>query len=231
MNYCSNCKVMVLDNRNSCPLCHKMLEEAEPQRAAEIAGQYGMGAAYPNVRNRERQIRFFMRLILFCFILGEAAAVTVNVIFTPTMYWSAIVGIALLYTYLFVVYWIRHDAGAAFKVGAQIFFTVALLLLIDRMTGNHGWAIEFAVPGLILLGDGMVFFFMMLNRQNWYSYLALLLLMALSSVVIILLYMTKHIQNIVLPVICALVTGLFLAATILFGDRQFKRELKRRFHV
>lgn len=231
MNYCSNCKVTVLDERNICPLCHKMLEETDEERAKQITVRYGTAAGYPNVRNRERRIRFFMRLMLFCFFLGDAAAVLVNAVFTPDMYWSAIVGIALLYTYLFVVYWIRHDAGAAFKVGSQIFFTMALLILIDHMTGNHGWAIEWAVPGLILLGDGMVFFFMMLNRQNWYSYLALLLLMVVCSGVIILLYMTHHIQNLVLPVICALVSGVYLAATILFGDRQFKRELKRRFHV
>lgn len=231
MNYCSNCKVTILDERNSCPLCHKMLEEMEPKRADEITARYGNRASYPNVRTRERRIRFFMSLMLFCFLLGEVAAVIINYIFTPAMYWSAIVGIALLYTYLFVVYWIRHDAGAAFKVGLQIFFTMGLLLLIDYVTGNHGWAIEWAIPGLILLGDGMVFFFMMLNRQNWYSYLALLLLMAVCSVVIILLYMTHHIQNLILPVICVAVSGVYLAATILFGDRQFKRELKRRFHV
>lgn len=231
MNYCSNCKVTVLDERNSCPLCHKMMEEADAQRAKEIAAQYGLAAQYPNVRNRERQIRFFMSLMLFCFLLCEAAAVVINVIFTPTLYWSVIVGIALLYTYLFVVYWIRHDAGAAFKVGLQIFSTMALLFLIDHMTGNRGWAVEWAIPGLILLGDGMVFFFMMLNRQNWYSYLALLLMMAASSVVIILLYLTHHIHNLILPVLCILVSGVYLAATILFGDRQFKRELKRRFHV
>ncbi|MBR1855308.1 MAG: hypothetical protein IJ794_19565 [Lachnospiraceae bacterium] len=231
MNYCSNCKVTVLDERNSCPLCHKMLEEVEAKRGEEIAAQFGTAAVYPNVRNRERQIRFFMSLMLFCFILCEGAAVVINLIFTPTMYWSAIVGIALLYTYLFVVYWIRHDAGAAFKVGLQIFSTMALLLLIDHVTGNRGWAVEWAIPGLILLGDGMVFFFMMLNRQNWYSYLALLLLMVVSSAVIMLLYVTHHIHNLVLPVICMAVSGVYLAATILFGDRQVKREFRRRFHV
>ena len=172
-----------------------------------------------------------MHLMLFGFILVGIGAVAINYIFTPAMYWSLLVCASLLYTYLFVVYWIRHDAGAAFKVGTQIFFTIAFLLLIDHFTGAHGWAVEWAIPGLILLGDGMVFFFMMLNRQNWYSYLALLLLMGVCSVVIFLLYVTHHIQNLVLPVACILVTGIYLAATIIFGDRQFKREFKRRFHV
>lgn len=231
MNYCSNCKVTIYDDRNSCPLCHKMLEELEGERADEMTGIYGQVSRYPNVRTRERRIRFVMHLMLFCFILGGMASVAINYIFTPAMHWSLIVCAALAYTYLFAVYWIRHDAGAAFKVGMQIFFTMAFLSLIDHFTGGHGWAVEWAIPGLILLGDGMVFFFMMLNRQNWYSYLALLLLMGMCSVVIFSLYVTHHIQNLVLPVSCILVTGIFLAATIVFGDRQFRRELKRRFHV
>lgn len=231
MNYCSNCKVKIYDERNTCPLCHKMLEEVEEQRASEIIAQYGLGAQYPNVRGRERRIRFVMHLMLFCFVLVGIASVVINLIFTPAIYWSLIVCIALAYTYLFIVYWIHHDAGAAFKVGMQIFFTMALLYGIDHFTGAHGWAVEWAIPGLILLGDGMVFFFMMLNRQNWYSYLALLLLMGVCSAVIFGLYLTHHIHNLILPVACILVTGIYLAATLVFGDRQFTRELKRRLHV
>jgi hypothetical protein len=94
-----------------------------------------------------------------------------------------------------------------------------------------GWSIKYAIPGVILLGDALVFFLMMLNRQHWYSYTLLLLFIGLCSVAILFLFLTKRITNVVLPVTCVAVTDVYLLGTIIFGDREFTRELKRRFHV
>ena len=95
----------------------------------------------------------------------------------------------------------------------------------------NNWSLKWAIPGVILFGDAIVFFLMMLNRQHWYSYTLLLLLIAICSVGIISLYFIGYITNIVLPVTCTAVTGIYLLGTIIFGDRELARELKRRFHV
>ena len=137
----------------------------------------------------------------------------------------------MVYIYLSMVYWIHNDAGYAAKIGQQISLTIALLVGIDYFTGMSGWSLQWAIPGVILFGDAIVFFLMMLNRQHWYSYTFLLLLVAIFSVGIIALYFAGRIESIVLPVISAGVTGVYLLGTIIFGDREFARELKRRFHV
>ena len=172
-----------------------------------------------------------MRLILFLFIVGEIGLIVINRIATPHFWWSGISGIAMIYTYLSMIYWINHDAGYAAKIGLQLILTMVFLLGIDYFTGMTGWSLKWAIPGVILFGDAVVFFLMMLNRQHWYSYTLLLLLIAICSVAIISLYFSGKITNVVLPVTCTAVTGIYLLGTIIFGDREITRELKRRFHV
>ena len=220
---------MIYDDTDVCPLCHSVLEETEEEKPYQRFSV--KGAPYPDIKKRARRLYFVMRLILFLFIVAEIGLVAVNYIFTPQFLWSGICGVAMIYIYLSMIYWIRHDAGYAAKIGLQLSLTLALLLGLDYFTGMTGWSLQWAIPGVILFGDAIVFFLMMLNRQQWYSYTFLLLLITIFSIAIITLYFIGTIENIVLPVICVGVTGIYLLGTIIFGDREFTREMKRRFHV
>ncbi len=229
MNICRNCNVIVYDDTDVCPLCHSVLDEMTPEEMNSPV--VGNGAPYPDVRKRTKRLHFVMRLILFLFIIAEIGLIVINRFATPHFWWSGISGIAMIYIYLSMIYWINHDAGYAAKIGLQLILTMTFLLGIDYFTGMTGWSLKWAIPGVILFGDAIVFFLMMLNRQHWYSYTLLLLLIAICSIAIISLYFTGKITNVVLPVTCTAVTGIYLLGTIIFGDREITRELKRRFHV
>lgn len=229
MNICRNCNVIVYDDTDVCPLCHSVLDEMTPEEMNSPV--VGNGAPYPDVRKRTKRLHFVMRLILFLFIIAEIGLIVINHFATPHFWWSGISGIAMIYIYLSMIYWINHDAGYAAKIGLQLILTMTFLLGIDYFTGMTGWSLKWAIPGVILFGDAIVFFLMMLNRQHWYSYTLLLLLIAICSIAIISLYFTGKITNVVLPVTCTAVTGIYLLGTIIFGDREITRELKRRFHV
>lgn len=231
MNKCRHCNVVIYDDTEICPLCHSVLDEMTGEDRQKMERFSAKGAPYPDVRKRTKQLHFVMRLILFLFILAEICLVVINYFATPNFWWSGISGAAMIYIYLSMVYWIHHDAGYAAKIGLQLCLTILLLVGIDYFTGMTGWSLQWAIPGVILFGDAIVFFLMMLNRQHWYSYTLLLLLISIFSIVIISLYFAGKVANIVLPVIGAGVTGVYLLGTIIFGDREFTRELKRRFHV
>ncbi|MDE5777981.1 MAG: hypothetical protein K2I10_05675 [Lachnospiraceae bacterium] len=231
MNKCRHCNVAVYDDIDVCLLCHSVLDEMTKEDMDSISGFSKKGAPYPDVRKRAKRLSFVMKLILFFFIIAEIALVAVNYLTTPHFWWSGISGASMVYIYLSMVYWIRHDAGYATKIGLQLSFTIALLYGIDYFAGMQGWSLQWAIPGVILFGDAIVFFLMMLNRQHWYSYTLLLLMITLFSVGIISLYFVGRIENIVLPVVCVGVSGIYLLGTIIFGDREFSREMKRRFHV
>ena len=231
MYKCSNCKIVINDERKTCPLCHKVLDDMSEDEVKAAAERFGMPVGYPDVRERDKKIRFVLRLILFVFIVMEAAAVIVNYIVTPHYKWSLISAVALLYFYICIYYWVKRDAGFALKLGIQLVLTGLVVYFIDRFTGNRGWAVEWVIPGLILLGDAIVFFFFLLNRQMWYSYLVILIFLTVCSIGVMSLYMTKHIDNFILPIICISLSCVALLATIVFGDKEFSREMARRFHV
>ena len=231
MNKCPQCKVILYNGADTCPLCHCVVEELEPAEEKRVQEKFGEGAPYPNALKRHKWVRFALRLVLFIFVLAEALLILINYLTTPDFAWSAITGVALAYGFLFLLYWIRTDNGFAFKVGLQILFTMVVLYEIDNFTGQYGWSLQWAIPGVILLGDGIVFILMMLNRSRWVSYSLLLIVMGICSAASLGLYFTKVISNLVLPVICVAVTGVFLLATVTFGEKAMKRELGRRFHI
>ena len=228
---CPQCNISLLQDYDTCPLCHCVTEELNEEQQEAIRMRYGNGAPYPNAQRRQRILRFWLRLILFSFMVSEAILIVINHYTTPQVYWSAITGGAFVYGYLFLLYWVSHDSGFALKVWLQMVTAMIILYVIDRYTGNYGWALQWAIPGVILFGDGIVFFLMMLNRSRWWSYTLLLLFLGVCSVGIISLDIATKKSNLILPIICVIVTVLYFFGTILLGERAVKRELKRRFHV
>lgn len=232
MEMCRNCNIYVDDDIDVCPLCHSVLDDDMSDDEINVGlNLIHQGSEYPDVRKRERRMSMVMRAILFLFIIAEISLVVINYVVTPGVWWSAISGVAMVYIYFSMVYWIRHDSGFAAKIGIQLVLTMALLIGIDYFTGMAGWSLKFAIPGVILFGDAVVFFLMMLNRQYWYSYTLLLLFIGVCSIGILFLYYIKWITNVVLPIVCVAVTGVYLLGTIIFGDREVTWELKRRFRV
>ena len=231
MTRCPNCRTILLQGTDTCPLCHCVSEELSAEEQETARARYGEGAPYPNAQRRQKLLRLWLRIILFTFISSEAILIVINHYTTPQIWWSAITAAALVYGYLFLLYWVRRDSGFAAKVGLQMIFTMILLWLIDRFTGNYGWALTWAIPGVILFGDGIVFLLMMLNRSRWFSYTLLLLVLGICSAAILSIEIAMKNQMIILPIICVVITDLYLVGTILFGERAVSRELKRRFHV
>ena len=231
MKYCSNCHLGVQDDIQSCPLCHKVLDVMPDEEENRYAGlDHSMGT-YPDARLRHRRIRFILRVILLIFIFAAVAAAFVNHYVSPHVKWAWIAIAALVYIYFFLWFWVRNDTPVIGKVGLMLVVTMALLLIIDHFTGAHGWALRYAVPGLILLGDGIIFLFMIISKDAWYSYLLTLFLFAVCSIVVVIAYLILGRENITLPMICLGVSILYLLATYILRPREFGREFRRRFHV
>lgn len=229
MKRCDNCGIIIYDERTTCPLCHKVLTERapggnEPSLLPDAGG-------YPDVRLRYKRIMFVMRLVLFIFVVAEIASVIVNRLTTPGIKWSILSAAGMLYIYLCMYFWIRNNSALASKIGFSIILTMLITVLADYWTGYYGWSLTWAVPGLVLLGDGVIFFFMMINKQSWYSYLLLLLIFVLCSIAINIYFHISGGGWKMLPSISFIISALFLLGTYIFGEREFGGELKRRFHI
>ena len=237
MNYkrtvtkCPQCNIVLFDQPEICPLCHCIIRETEEDENRHINELFGDNAPYPDVEGRRKKMRLALKVVLFIFVVAEFLMIMINRLTSVTYPWSLITGVALLYIYLSLMYWITYDSGFASKVGLQIMLTSFLLFAIDYFNGMRGWSLEWAIPGIILLGDLIVAVLMLINRSRWQSYLLLLLFLAIFSFVLIILYLCGVIGNILMPLICEAVTFLYLFVMILFGERKAEHEFSRRFHI
>ena len=228
---CPKCKVVLSHDRAVCPLCRCVTEEMNTEDQEKITELFGEGAPYPDLMKKHRALRFVVKLLFFLFVLAQIIMVIINVKFTPHVAWSAITGAALIYGFGSLMYWIKTDAGFAAKVGQQLILTSVLLYIIDYYSGNLGWALGYAIPGVILFGDATVSILIALHRKSWYSYLLLLLMIGLMSLAELGLYFAGFVGNIIMPLICVIVTGMYILGALLFGSSSALRELKRRFHI
>ena len=225
MNKCERCNIYIMDQTTVCPLCNTVLtevtEKPEDNVLAQFFVQLGHGAKYPDVRRQNRMVHLLMRILLFCFLLTEAFLVYLNVHYTHGIKWSGITGIAMLYFYFSLSYWIRQDSGYAAKIGLQLLITLLLVVGIDFFIGFKGWSLSIAAPSIVIFGDAIVAINIKVNLAG----------KELLSVGIILLRFTGRLPSMTLAVISLVVTTVFLLAITLFGERALRRELKRRFHI
>ncbi|HAP33026.1 MAG TPA: hypothetical protein DEO62_05615 [Lachnospiraceae bacterium] len=231
MKRCESCNMYIYDDTELCPMCNSVLSDVSEKDKQEVIKKYGRPAPYPDIKERSRKLAFAMKLILFIFILAGTAMIIVNAAVTPQMWWSLIAVSGLVYIYLGMRYWIRHDSGISSKLGKQILITIPLLIIIDYYTGFHKWSLTWAVPGIIILGNVIVMFLMLFYRDRWYAYLMLLLMLLVCCAVVSALMIFNLVTNNTLIYVADGITCTYLLAVIIFFGRTFRREMKRRFRV
>ena len=106
-----------------------------------------------------------------------------------------------------------------------------LLVMIDRVLGFEGWSVNYAVPGTILFADAAVVFLIVVNRLNWQSYFMYQIAITVFSFIPLILWAAGLVTHPAMAITTVILTVGILALTIFLGDRRFKNELIRRFHL
>lgn len=223
MRQCKKCNLEILDKTAVCPLCKSVLEETK-EPGGEAVG-------YPNVKKTVKRLNFIVRLYSFLAIVTETALVIINYLTYQGLWWSAITGISILYFYITLKYSIQKNAGYRSVIWIQVIGAVLLVIAVDNIVGYQGWSVNYALPGAVLLLDVTIMVLMLVNMVNWQSYLLMQICTVLVSAAGIVMWYFGIITRPLLSLIAAAVSACLLLATIIFGDRRAKAELKRRFHV
>ena len=220
MGKCRNCHIEVLDETEFCPLCMSILE---PDGEMENM--------YPNVRVRMRRLKIFSRIYLFLAICIEAALVTINVFDRHEIWWSAIVGLTLLYFYLLLHHTILGKSGYRSKIIVASTFAVLMAIGIDFISGYRGWSVDYVLPIGILVVDGIVLGCMICNRRSWQSYMMWQIFMILCSLIPTGLYLAELEHNPVMAFLPLAASAAIFLGTLIIGDRRARKELLRRVHI
>lgn len=234
MTKCIKCGVYIADKTDKCPLCQQVVADADTT-GEDTYGKSNIAAAgdnrYPDVKGASRKFRLLENIILFLSIVGQIVLTTVDYMSDRDIKWSIIVLLVLIYANVTLRLAIVGKNGYIFKTVSTFVFTLLLLVGIDMLTGDMGWALTFVFPGAIIAMVIATIVLMIVNRRNWQSYMMMQLFLVFMSVIAMILVATDVIW---FPYLAmgAMGASLFLfLGTLIIGDRRARTEMKRRFHV
>jgi hypothetical protein len=136
-----------------------------------------------------------------------------------------------VYAYLILRCGFSVSLGYRAKTSILLLCGLGLLILVDYVAGAYGWSINYVVPGVILLADGVIALLMLINLRNWQSYIMFQIGLLFASTLPLLLWYLGIITHPLLSLITLIITGFFLLASFIIGFRRASVELKRRFHI
>ncbi|MEE1305461.1 MAG: DUF6320 domain-containing protein [Agathobacter sp.] len=220
MSRCLRCNITVNDDTEKCPLCHQILENG------------GIGEdKYPDARVTTRKFRLLENIILFLSIVAVVVVFMVDYLMSGVLEWSLIVFLVLIYANVVLRLTILGRSGYIFKTVWSLVSGGVFLYLLDYMTGDRGWSLNYAFPAIIIGLDVAVLVLMIVNYRNWQSYMMMqLFTLLLSNLGMI--FMGMGVITTTYLVMTAMGCSLLLfLGTLIIGDERARTELKRRFYV
>lgn len=220
MNKCNYCNVFIKDETERCPLCGGVLE----------GGEIGEDM-YPNVLKKEKTISFVFRLMVFISIVSIITFIGISITTGVSAKWSIFLTCVFLYVLMILYMFVRENAGYRVRMYGIVAGAVALLVMIDYVSGWHGWSVDYTFPIAIILMDIALIVLMIVNHRNWQSYIILMICMVPISVVPIILYFVDIITSPYMSQIAFMLSLFMTLGVIIIGGPRAKQELYRRFHI
>lgn len=232
MNKCVKCKIDVRDDAVMCPLCHSVLEQKENEEVEIIGTHHGSRSVmYPDVEPAMRKLRIVIRIAVFASVLVEGIALLVNYLIDFDVKWSFVSGAVLSYGCFTLIYSAEKKKSLQRKLVMQTALGLVLIVLIDVFLGFYGWSLTFGLPSAILLVDIGIFVLMLADSANWQNYIIAQIWIFVLSVLCAIPIFVGKVGFPWLGIISVVASAIFLAGTIVIGDKQAENEIKRRFHI
>lgn len=186
---------------------------------------------YPDARGLSRKVRLFENIVLFLSIVVVVLCMVCEYILTGYIGWSWLVLFILIYVNVLLRLAILGKSGYIFKTVWMVILAIIVLWGIDYTTGNYGWSLTYAYPGIILATDVGIMVLMITNHRNWQSYMMVQILMIILSLVPLVLLAVGIISFAHVVFTAFLVSAFLFLGTLIIGDQRARTELKRRFHI
>ena len=221
---CKNCHVNIADGLEKGPLWRKFVGKS----AARLLG-------YPSYKEIEDKVsrHILRKLLLFLSIVGGVVSVFIN-IFTfseQPMLWSLIVVVAWFALWLSVVVLSSKQINAAGKAIDMYGIISVLMVVVDSCTGFNKWSTTYVIP-FLSIGLTLLITIITITKKSrfieYFGYLLTTFFVSLTPLILIIFPLSNTIWTSLVSIVYSLLTTVGL---IIFSDKDFKAEIKKRFHL
>lgn len=227
MSKCERCNLIIYDDTIKCPLCKGVIATLSPTDEVEHVSRSVM---YPDVAEKMKILQLVMKIMVFATILVTAICMLINYMTYNGMWWSLIVGAALVYACFTVAYSVRRVTSHRTKILILSYLALLLSVLVDNIIGYTGWSVNIFIPIAVILLE-ITIVILMLVTVNWQNYIFMLITLSVISVLYLILIPLGIVNHELLSVVSAAISCFLILAVVIFGDKTAENEIERRFHV
>lgn len=223
MKYCDKCQISISTNHDYCPLCHQTLETTKEQVITE---------KYPGFKGKFRPGKNLVKRILwFMSITSTIILLIINFLTGFDQMWSLIPIGGIIFFWIFMTVGIFSKHNIAFKLFVLTMATIGFVYMIDALSEQEGWALNYVMPLLLFSCNIAISLIILVKRINYRDYISYLLLIVLLSILPIALILLDII-TITWPSILSIAFAIFILLFIIFFfPKSIKDEIKKRFHA
>jgi hypothetical protein len=260
MKYCEKCKVKVDMEMIKCPLCSAVLKEDGSVAAAEQAikaqsaennapdaeakQSAGVSAAdagsdpvartlkYPvDAVETTYKYNFVLRLFLFISVVIASTCILINILTFSGVFWSAYVAGTLLYVWIAVGYPIFAKRKLGQIIVVDTIVTAIYVYSLELATNTKGWGLTYVTPFLFIASTLFITFVILLKRLKWREYAVYQTILVIMGFLPVLFCVFRLVTAIWPSVFSAFYSFLTVTGMFIFGDKKYKDELIKRFHL
>lgn len=260
MKYCEKCKVKVDMDIIKCPLCSAVLEGMdgsedaqggalkrvadgkEPdgttdQKSGSPSGKADDGAKARNSRYPAApaeiagKYNLVLRLLLFISVVIASTCLMVNILTFNGVLWSAYVAGTLLYVWITVAYPIFTKRTLGQIIVINTIATAIYVYSLELATKTQGWGLTYVTPFLFIASTLFITFVILLKRLKWREYAVYQTILVIMGFLPVIFCAAGLVTAIWPSIFSAFYSFLTVTGMFIFGDKKYKDELIKRFHL
>ena len=124
---------------------------------------------YPKVRNVKKASLASIIMIILS-VITITVCVIVNLCTSTRYLWCLIVIAGIIYAWITAMYSIHRNVNIGSSVTLQFIIISILTIVIDLIFDYKGWAINLAIPIIIMVANVTIFVLTLVSLRRYYKY-------------------------------------------------------------
>ena len=155
----------------------------------------------------------------------------INKLTVPNIPWAALANAGIIYIWIVVLYSIKRNINIAGHVLLQTIALSVLTVFIDYELGFKGWAIDIAIPIIIIVANATMLILTIVSYKKYLKYAFCQLMIVLFSMLPLVLVNKNIVHNKILSIIASCISILNFIITLSLTVKDLKQAIIRKFHM
>lgn len=217
--YCNNCKVEVVGNRKTCPLCQGVLTG---EKQDEV---------FPKISFIYTEHGVFFKIMLLVSVIIASVSVALNALLPKTGAWSLFVLGGIGSAWISMISAINKRNNLPKNIVYQVMIISAIVILWDLLTGWRGWSITYVIPFVCFFA--MISMAIISKIRNLYveDYILYIVIDGVFGLIQVIFALAGWLTALYPSLICVVTSIISLSFILIFKQKELTAEIKRRLHI